>query len=372
MSRDEFDCLVIGAGPAGGTAAEALAAGGLAVCLLERHRLPRRKTCAGGLPGKTLQLLPAGLGEIPRREIRAVRFTYASGREFIYRAASTLITVVERAALDERLARRAAAAGAALREGVRCLALREEAGVVVAETSEGAIRARAAVLAAGASGKVEVGRRLRRGAPPGAALQVEIPFDGSGRWADMLGCDFGVAPGGIAWCFPGPERLAVGVLTFRADARGLHESLRRYLAALDLPADAGPVRGAALATWHGQERFSTERVLLAGDAAGLVNPLTGAGIRRAVLSGRLAAERVAGNLKAGRAPAEGFDAAVRGTFAKELARAACLARVFYAAPGLWYRLAVTTDRGTGVMERLLAGRANYKTAIGEFFRAKNR
>ncbi len=365
-----FDCLVVGAGPAGASAAEALAARGLSICLLEKQKLPRAKVCAGGLPPKTLKLLPGGLENLPRREINSIRFTHAGKREHVCRARSTLVTVVERAAFDELLARRAAAAGAELHEETACTALREENGEVAAGTPAGEIRARAAILATGARSRVKTDARLRRGAPLGTALQVMVPPDGSGPWEDTLACDFGVAPRGIAWCFPGPERLAVGVLTFRPGARGLIDCLRSYLRALGLPAGAGPVRGAALATWYRQERFSTPGVLLAGDAAGLVNPLTGAGIRRAIISGRLAAEKIAGNLEAGRAPNEGFDAAVRETFAREFGRAAGLARLFYFAPGLWYRLAVTTERGTGLIERLLAGRASYENAVRQFLRGR--
>lgn len=365
-----FDCLVVGAGPAGASAAEALAARGLSVCLLEKAKLPRDKICAGGLPSKTLKLLPGGLGDLPRREINSIIFTHAGKREHVYRSQSTLVTVVERAAFDELLARRAVAAGAELREGTACNVLREEADGVLAETPSGDVRARAAILATGARSRARVPTRLRRAAPLGTALQVMVPFDGSGKWKDALACDFGAAPRGIAWCFPGPEKLAVGVLTFKPNARGLIDRLREYLRALGLPPGAGPVRGAALATWYGGELFSTSRILLAGDAAGLVNPLTGAGVRRAIISGRLAAETLAGNLQAGRAPAEGFDAAVKQTFAREFGRAARLARLFYFAPGLWYRLAVTSERGTGLIERLLAGRASYDNAVSQFFRRR--
>ncbi len=368
MTLERFDCIVVGAGPAGSSAAEAAAAAGLSVCLLEKHRIPRKKVCAGGLPPKTVALLPADLGGLSRREVRAVRFTHGGRDELVHRSESPLITVVERPALDEMLARRAAAAGAELREETACQALRVDDDGVVAETPAGAVRARAAVVASGATGQIELDRRLLRRARLGTSLQAEIPFDGTGKLAEAIGCDFGMGAGQIAWSFPGPRFLSVGVLTFRPEAHGLMTCLQRHLARLNLTAEAGQIRGGALAVWRGQRRFSTRRILLAGDAAGLVNPLTGAGIRRAILSGRLAAQTIAGNLGTGRDPDHGFDRAMRRSFARGFSRASAVARVFYSAPGLWYRLAVTTRRGTGLMERLLSGRASYDRVFWEFLR----
>jgi geranylgeranyl reductase family protein len=370
VTADRFDCLVVGAGPAGSSAAEALAAAGLSACLIEKQRLPRAKVCAGGLPPKALALLPEDLGGIPRRAVRAVRFTHDGQHEFIHRADSPLITVVQRSAFDEWLARRAVAAGAELREEVTCRAIHAEEDGVSAETTAGAIRARAAVLATGATGQVELPHRLMDRSRLGTALQAEIPFDGSGELAEAIGCDFGMDPCQIAWSFPGPGHLAVGVLSFRLRTHGLMTCLHQHLRRLGLEAGEGQIQGGTLAVWRGQRRFSTHRILLAGDAAGLVNPLTGAGIRRAILSGRLAARTIAENLDQGRDPGHGFDRAMRQTFAPGFSRAAAVAKAFYAAPGLWYRLAVTTGRGTNLMERLLSGRASYDHLFWELLRGK--
>jgi len=372
VNAGHFDCLVVGAGPAGSSAAEALAAAGLSVCLVEKQRLPRRKVCAGGLPPKTVALLPPDLGGIPRREVSAVRFTHGGTGEFVHRSPSALMTVVERAAFDEWLARRAAAAGADLREECGCRALRGDDRGVVADTVAGTVTARAAVLATGACGQVEVPRRIQGRGRVATALQADVDFDAAGPLAEAVGCDFGMSPCQIAWSFPGPRTLAVGVLTFELKAHGLMTCLQRQMRRLGFADKDGEVHGGALAVWRGQRRFSAPGILLAGDAAGLVNPLTGAGIRRAILSGRLAARTIVENLNLGRLPERGFDRAMRRSFSPGFTRASLLAKAFYAAPALWYRLAVTSRRGTSLMERLLTGRASYDRIFRDMLRESGR
>lgn len=364
---ERVDVVVVGAGPAGSATAEALARAGLKTVLLERAKFPRQKVCAGGLPAKTVALLPEGLGGIPRREVTAVRFTHGGAGEFIHHAKSNLITIVDRKDLDAWMATLAVAAGADLREEVVCKAVKLDRDGVVAVTSSGPLRASAAVLACGAIGQVETDRRLLGRARLATALQAELPIEvAPGQLASTLCCDFGMKPSRIAWSFPGPKHLSVGVLSYRSVQRGLMTSLHEQLHLLGLEADQGSVRGGALSVWRGQHRFSSSRILLVGDAAGLVNPLTGAGIRRAILSGRLAAEVLVRNLGLGHEPTAGYDREVSRKFGPDLSRASRLASVFYSAPAMWYRLAVTTGRGMGLMERLLTGRTGYDGALGDF------
>src|SRR5262249_20668375 len=122
--------------------------------------------------------------------------------------------------------------------------------------------------------------------------EVEAPPPVLARFADRARFDLGTPPGGYGWIFPKAEHLSVGVGIFTRDAarRRLRDELHGYLQAVGLgEARVRSIRGAPIPV-RPRADAARGRVLLAGDAAGLADPLTGEGISLAILSGRLAAE----------------------------------------------------------------------------------
>jgi geranylgeranyl reductase family protein len=289
------DVVVIGAGPAGSTAARLLAARGLRVVLLERCRLPRVKTCGGGLVSRAVEQLGTDIAPVVERECRVVEVRLpGSGRSIVCRRETPIVSMTTRADLDLLLATRACEAGATLRAPCAALAIEASRTDVAVTTDAGTLRCALVVAADGATGTAaRAGFGAVRHAAP--ALELELPVADRilERFADRARFDFGIVPGGYGWVFPKRDHLSIGVLSTLRGPAPLGQTLSAYLRGLGLGyADARP-RGYVIPIRPAGRPWIRQRVLAIGDAAGLVDPLTAEGISGAVLSARLAADAIA-------------------------------------------------------------------------------
>jgi len=285
------DVIVIGAGPAGLSAARALAERGRDVVVLEEHPAIGRPVHCTGLVG----LSAFAELDLPRETIRATvrsaRF-HAGGRSVLFRAQRFEAAVVDRAAFDAALASGASAAGAAIRTNARVDAIDVDAdGVAVRVGGDRqSFAARACVLACGANYRLQ--RRLGLGVPCAWAQSVQIDTASGARPHVDVHVGRDVAPSGFAWVVPfdaptGP-RARIGLMC----DRGARERFRRFASSLGAAIhDAGAAAAARPRMLPlGPIRHTTApRVIAVGDAAGLVKPTTGGGIYFALLTGRLAA-----------------------------------------------------------------------------------
>ncbi len=289
------DVAVIGAGPAGAVAAEHLARGGASVVLIEKESLPRYKTCGGGLVRRALRFLPQGF-ELPAQdECRTVELRFASGLSFRVERAEPIVAMTMRSELDHALTQAAVRAGAELRSPCELVGLAQDAVGVDLTTSTGRLRAQIVIAADGALSRTARLAGWSESVDTVAAIEAEIaltvdaiaPFRGIARF------DLGTPQAGYGWMFPKRGQLSAGVLSMRRKSGGLRDALQSYLGTI------GP-RGVVSSEEHGfvipiaprRTGFTRGRVLLAGDAAGLADPVTGEGISLAMHSGRLAAESV--------------------------------------------------------------------------------
>ena len=356
-----YDCLVVGAGPAGAAAAAELARRGRRVIILERGRLPRRKCCAGGVPLKVASLPGLDLAGVPASPIRGAVHSWKGKPGLEVSESETLGWVVDRARFDQVLVEAAQAAGAELVEGTDARLGRNSASGVAITAAGRCWEGKTLIAADGASGAVS--RRLGFRSPQrGFGLEVSLrpPPAVQESFGGRLFFDFGLIPRGYAWIFPGPGFLNLGAAVRRPRDRGLLLLLEEYarLQGLGEWFDPSAVRGAPLA-------FPSRRLvpvrgccLAAGDAAGLVDRLTGEGIYPALRSGLLAARSVDAFLQGG--SLAGYRPALRDELLADLVWSVRLSRLQDWFPGPTYRRAVLNPRRAHKMLLIGLGKLRYR------------
>ena len=348
--RDVWDVAVVGAGPAGAAAARAAAASGARVLLLEKAQLPRYKRCGGGLIGPAQRVLAdAGVDVAALARDHAGRFSFQhGGRHAFTRSAPPFLPMVLRSELDAELVRVAQEAGAELRTGITVGAYAEEAGVVTLGTSTGPVWARAVVAADGSGSRASAYVGVHCDLVD-IGLEAELPRPPGTDWDGRVLLDWGPVPGSYGWVFPKGDTLTVGVIGDRDAGPAIRDYYRAFVAGLGLDlstasTDGGHqtrVRSAASPLRRGQ-------VLVAGDAAGLLEPWTREGISFALRSGRLAGLSAVGALPS-------YEAAVDTELGAEMAAGRRALQVFSRRPGVVHKV-MRTPPLWPLLQELVSGR----------------
>jgi geranylgeranyl reductase family protein len=292
-----FDLIVIGAGPAGAAAAMTAAFSGLRVALVDKRRFPRDKLCGGGLTGRAMGQYRAIFGrETPETPMvrRDCFHFHGFGADLGASPGAPPIHLIMRRDFDRHLVDCALQAGAADFTG-RDGTLDPESGTL--SLGDTVLRAPLVIAADGVSSPIA--RQLFGAAYDqdriGFALEIEHPEVDEDT---PLRIDFGAAEWGYGWQFPKHCGTTIGVGGVLSRNPDMKAALARYVALLG--ADGGhKVKGQFLPFGDFRASPGRGRVLLAGDAAGLVDPITGEGIAHALSSGALAAQAVAQALIAG-------------------------------------------------------------------------
>jgi len=297
-----FDLVVVGAGPAGASCARRAAELGLSVAVLEKDVFPRAKPCAAGLPAAGLARVGAIALPALHREFRTVEIVLGDRTTLVWTGAEVCIATTTREELDAALADAARSAGARIEFGTRVESLSGDAEGVKVDAGGRAWLAPFLVAADGARGAVRGLTGAPGGRVSGAVYVNAFPPQpgGSTLQYDRITFDLRGSHRGYGWVFPKRDHLCVGVYSQRPLSRVLTDDLRAFVASRGLVSSRteGPYAFPVPAGGRGWSAASG-RVLFAGDAAGLADPVTGEGIRHAVESGRAAAEEVALALSGG-------------------------------------------------------------------------
>lgn len=321
MPAERIDVAVIGLGPAGACAAAEAARRGCRVLALERKREP-------GIPVQCAEFVPAMIGAEAQGFANSVRQPIHAMMTFVEDGAPDAKTdfsgyMLDRAAFDAGLATAAARAGADCRFGTRVRAISPDGRI---ELSDG--HRLAATVIVGADGpRSAVGRRIGQvNRELLETRQLTVPLRRPHDATDIF-LSAGI-PGGYGWLFPkgGIAHLGAGVdAAQRSRLKDIVADLHATLVengrvggnVLGRTGGAIPA-GGMLKPWG---TAGKALALLAGDAAGLTNPVTGAGIPAAVHSGRLAGEAAAAWIAGNRDAGEDYEDELRGVFGQALERA---------------------------------------------------
>ncbi|HVL30671.1 MAG TPA: geranylgeranyl reductase family protein [Solirubrobacteraceae bacterium] len=286
-----YDAIVLGAGPAGSLTAYHLASAGAAVLLADRARFPRDKPCGGGLTARAVRALPFSPAPVVEREVDRLVVRLRGSHVLERRSSAPLVSMTQRIALDAFLVEQAAAAGAEFVDGARATAIAAHDATV--RFGDRVARGRVVVGADGANGisarTIGVAREF------GVALEGRLAYrDGAAchdRRTALIELD-GIV-GGYGWLFPKGDHLNVGVGGVRQEGPRLRRHLQRLCVAHGAEAERlEGVRGFRLPIRASGAVPVKGRVLLVGDAAGLIDPASGDGMYEAFVSARLAADAV--------------------------------------------------------------------------------
>ncbi|MBO0775160.1 MAG: geranylgeranyl reductase family protein, partial [Actinobacteria bacterium] len=340
----------------------------------ERAEHPRYKTCGGGLIGASLAAVRCGVDVPARDRIHAVTATLRGRREFTRREPGPLLTMVVREEFDDALRAAAVAAGATLRQRSPVRAISQQGGQdghACARLADGTeVRARVLV---GADGSAGISARYAgvtfRQVDLGLELELPVPPATAEHWRGRVLLDWGPIPGSYGWVFPKGDRLTVGVIA----ARGQGEQTRRYLREFTSRLGLGgcqPVQDAGHLTRcrRADSPLRRGRVLVAGDAAGLLEPWTREGISFALRSGALAGQAAAA-VAASADPAAredalaGYPAAVERMLLPEMRAGQRLLAGFSRHPGVFHS-ALATRNGWRAFAGFCRSEATFGSLLG--------
>ncbi len=289
-----WDAVVVGAGPAGCAAAYDLAAAGRRVLLVDRAAFPRPKACAGGLTTKAVRALRYPIDPVVRRWVRSIDLEQNAGNTVRVGRRVPVCAMTVREELDQFCLEQTRARGAAFERVGRLEALEQGSDRVLLRFAEQeGIAARFVVGADGVHSRV---RTLLGPAPwfrTGFALEANVPYMQPDEGYPLT-FDFAPVSRGYGWLFPRDTHVNVGLYVSSAGEKLDRVALDAYIAARCGPGRERSVpvgQFLGLGAAHYQPPAAA-RVLLAGDAAGFVDPLTGEGIHGAIRSGQGAAAAI--------------------------------------------------------------------------------
>lgn len=322
---EKYDVIIVGGGPAGATAAYFLAQAGAKVCVVDKQTFPRDKVCGDGVVAASLARLEGmKLGEwLGQNSFNApgeILFSSPNGeavhilpddRERCYGR------VIPRLQLDEAILKQAVKAGATLREEVKLTGLTRLAADQLQLSGEGKnsqtplrLHSKMLITADGAHASFTRQLGLIKGQPDLVAIRAYFEnVEGSESLLEIH-YDRLVMPG-YAWIFPlknGGANVGLGTYISRSRRRDydLKENLHRFIGhnpyakkRLGQAQMVGPLRGHPLRSQMKTVTPVADNILVAGEAAGLVNPLNGEGIGTAIISGELAARQAVAALASG-------------------------------------------------------------------------
>jgi geranylgeranyl reductase family protein len=361
-----FDCIIVGAGPAGGSAAYHLAKAGRSVLILEKASLPRYKPCGGGVSPSIAQWFDFDFSPAISCEVDTLRYTWNLEDPVDVKLENLQpIWMVRRDVFDHFLVQQAQKQGAELRDNTEVTGIEFKVDRWQVNTNNGSVEGKYLIAADGAKGNMAkwLGFKDRKRRLAGA-LEVETPAVNVDR---VIHFEFGMIKNGYIWNFPKQEGYSIGVGTFRG---GESQDFKKILDAYGQGAFNVDVKnyqqyGHPLCLWDGDQKLHTQNAVLAGEAACIVDPMTAEGIRPSIFSGVKAAAAIHEALNGTTNALEQYTEVMATEWGADMKWAQRLAGAFYQFPKVGYKAGIKRPSASIAMARILAGELSYSDIAGK-------
>ncbi|MEO1692363.1 MAG: geranylgeranyl reductase family protein [Cyanobacteria bacterium J06631_6] len=357
-----FDCIVVGAGPAGGSAAYHLAKAGHSVLVLDKANFPRAKSCGGGVSPAIAQWFDFDFAPVVQNHVSQVKYTFKMGDPAeVDLEGVTPMWMVQRSQFDNFLIEQATDKGAEFKSGVEVTSAALQGDTWQIQTSDGTFEGKYLIAADGVNSTVAKLMGMENTSTI-AAASLQVTGEVSDRRKMTAFFDFGSLKNGFMWCFPKADGFSFSAAYVR-NPKGkpdeLKKQLTKYAELFGLDASQGEYKEHPLNLWNKERTLHSDRALLVGEAAGMVDPLIGEGIRPAMFTGVRAAGAVIGALQGDANALASYTESVNQEWGANLAKADFLAGLFFKAPKIAYKMGVKRPTAGQLMGKILCGELSY-------------
>ncbi len=337
-----FDVIIVGAGPAGSLLGYFLTLKKINVLIIDKKKLPRQKTCGGGLTRRALDILPFDISEVIESYPHTVSISVQNTVVFQYTSHSPIIGMVMRDRFDYFLIKKAISQGATVMDEAVFRHVSGMTGHLSVETSKGVFKTKIIAGADGVYSKTAKALHLETKKKTMIGIEAEVYCDSPTLFNEFrrsAGFDFGVVPKGYGWIFPKKEHLSIGVGSLSKKVKGMQQYLYRYLETKKLKnhSHIQSMRGWLIPYGPSKNSlYANEKGLLLGDAAGLTDPITGEGMFYALREADIAS-RVILDALSGKQNLSVYHDAIK-TLQQDLTYALKLQGLLYKVPRISYML----------------------------------
>jgi geranylgeranyl reductase family protein len=358
--RPDYDAIIVGASIAGCRAALTLSSENRRVLLVDKRTFPRWKPCAGGITLKAAPYIPRELEHLFECTMRGAYLTYGDRHRIHITSNSPLGWMVHREAFDQahlELARSQPTIDVALGSCVQRIS--EEPGRVVVQMSSGNPSASALIGADGVNSLVSQSLPGHADRSIGFAFEGEVSAPHNRLKEDVL-FDFRGFPRGYGWIFPKQHHVSVGGFIYKQSTPGMRTLYTDFCNETDGLQGHTTLRARGHLIPHGgsHRKLNSSRIVLAGDAAGLVDAMTGEGIYYALRSGHLAAQAVSRFLAAD-TTLDTYSAHVHTEIQRELRYAQRCAELLFGWPRLSFHALFRNALVCEWLIKILTGKMRY-------------
>ena len=329
-----YDSIVIGAGPAGTTAARFLAQEGNKVLLIEKGKLPRYKVCGGGLVWRAREALDLAIEPVIQKEFYQVDWKFSENLNFEVKRDYPLVTMVMRDSFDEFLSLAAVKNGAELHDEESFEAFENRAdGKIKVITNKGSYLTDHLIAADGLRSQIYKQLKWQDDRLKIPAIEAELTLnDTSGEFFKKVVFDITAIEGGYGWIFPKSGHLSVGVAAMPRAGTSLKKAYYDYLSRSGIEEYIREQKQYGFQIpLYPHRQLSKDNILLVGDAAGLADPLVAEGISNAIHSGKMAARAINENPGAA---SESYDNLVKQDLRGQIRSAKLMSKIFYDYPSI--------------------------------------